>query len=197
MLLVSLLLVMVFSVLAILIKSVLRNEESLPGQEGDEDRSSGLEERRREERAGGCCDGMEARGLFSIRPIADLSKLLTNKLCHSLSAVSLSDNPSTDLNADSGPGVEDGVAAAADDDDEKKQLSPPTEILADARTNKVKKMSTNEGEARPSFLVGDQEEPGSPLLSNGNQDEDRDLFNQNYSQKPSAFDLAEKRKRLR
>lgn len=192
MLLVSLLLVMVFSVLAILIKSVLRNEESLPGQEGDEDRSGGLEER-----AGGCCDGMEARGLFSIRPIADSSKLLANKLCHSLSAVSLSDNPSTDLNADSGPGVEDGVAAAAADDDEKKQLSPPTEILADARTNKVKKMSTNEGEARPSFLVGDQEEPGSPLLSNGNQDEDRDLFNQNYSQKPSAFDLAEKRKRLR
>lgn len=126
---------------------------------------------------------------------------MTNKLCHSLSAaVSLSDTHS-DLNADCGPGA---VEADDDDDDEKKgdaeqqELNPPTDILADARTNKVKKMSTNEGEARPSFLVGDQEEPGSPsLLSNGHQDEDRDLFNQNYSQKPSAFDLAEKRKRLR
>lgn len=58
-------------------------------------------------------------------------------------------------------------------------------------------MSTNEGESRPSFLVGDLDEPESPLPNNANQEEDRDVFNQNYSQKPSGFDLAEKRRRLR
>lgn len=62
--------------------------------------------------------------------------------------------------------------------------------------------STNEGEARPSFMVGDQDDQdsttGSPTLNNGVPDgEDRDYFNQNYSQKPAGFDLAEKRKRLR
>lgn len=57
--------------------------------------------------------------------------------------------------------------------------------------------TTNEGDSRPSFMVGDQDDPESPVLSNGNQDEDRDHFNQNFSQKPSGFDLAEKRKRLR
>lgn len=54
------------------------------------------------------------------------------------------------------------------------------------------------GEPRPSFLVGDQDDPESPeTVASNNQDEDRDHFNQNCSQKPSGFDLAEKRRRLR
>lgn len=64
---------------------------------------------------------------------------------------------------------------------------------------------TTEGESRPSFMVGDQDDQDSSTaspttLNNGVPDasgEDRDYFNQNYSQKPSGFDLAEKRKRLR
>lgn len=71
--------------------------------------------------------------------------------------------------------------------------APQNELLED---NSIK-MSTEEGESRPSFLVGDQDEAESPTPMNGNQDEDRDLFNQTMSQKPSGFDLAEKRKRLR
>lgn len=76
-------------------------------------------------------------------------------------------------------------------------------IVADEQktTQDVSTMSTNDegGESRPSFMVGDQDDPDSPTssLSNSNQDEDRDHFNQNLSRKPSAFDLAEKRKRLR
>lgn len=83
--------------------------------------------------------------------------------------------------------------------EEQREETEKKKLLANERTEQEieKKMSANEGESRPSFMVGDQDEAESPVLNNANQDEDRDHFNQNMSQKPPAFDLAEKRRRLR
>lgn len=89
-------------------------------------------------------------------------------------------------------------------EEEASHIKLESKLAANERKQSIDKMSTtNEeggGDTRPSFLVGDQDDPESPdmLNSAANLEEDRDHFNQNNcSQKPSGFDLAEKRRRLR
>lgn len=109
------------------------------------------------------------------------------------------DSLQADLDAGSGGTISEPSlrrSEGGEEEQEKERNSSATNVQP--RDEPTPIMSTaNEGEARPSFLVGDQEDPDSPQLSNGNQDEDRDHFNQNFSQKPAGFDLAEKRRRLR
>lgn len=75
-------------------------------------------------------------------------------------------------------------------------------------TSEANNMSASEdSEVRPNFLVGDQQQELLDSASaaaavaaaavNDAAGEDSDLFNQNMSSRPSHYDLAEKRKRLR
>lgn len=109
-------------------------------------------------------------------------------------------SPTAELDAGSGGIISESTPLSGSEGGEKEKAQERNSLTTNVqpREETTEIMSTeNEGEARPSFLVGDPEDPESPQLSNGNQDEDRDHFNQNLSQKPSGFDLAEKRRRLR
>lgn len=183
MLFIGLLLVAMFGVLAVLIRHVLRkgerqSQQQLIQQEGD---SSGNAE-------SDCADEVENRE-NNKSDVCDCKTAVIAKIDFFLYVCGFNHFFCLKI----------FFSATVDGDD--KNLKPEEFTTNDQVTTHKKgdKMSTNEGETRPSFLVGDQDEPESPVggLNNGNQDEDRDHFNQNMSQKPSGFDLAEKRKRLR